>query len=131
MSTCNHDPLFIENGLIEPEPTKEMARLLNVLRTFDRHPAYDGCSKQRQMWELHRALYGESYVAINLMTEHFSEDKTRRYVPLCREVRRLAEISYDAWAALVELGMDVDDMGEPYLPPPRKRRRIRRVRLND
>src|SRR3954466_15011920 len=117
----DRDPLFIADGLIEPRRAPEMARLLRLLGRFEPHPKYR--SKERQLWELHRILYGDSWVAINLIAEFYAEDATRRYIPLCGEVERLAQISWDAWAALVDLGMDVDDMGQPNLPPPRQRTR--------
>jgi hypothetical protein len=128
--TTRNDDLFIVDGLIEPEPTPEMARLLAVLGGYGRNPQATG-TKRRQLWELHRTLYGESWVAIDLIAEHYDEDQNRRHLPLPSEVERLAQISWDAWAALLHLGMDVDDMGEPATPAPRQRRRRRTVTDGD
>ena len=126
----SRNDLFIVDGLIEPEPTPEMARLLAVLGKFECNPQTVG-NKQRQLWALHRALHGESWVAINLIAEHDAEDRRRQHLPLPREVERLAQTSWNAWADLVHLGMDTDDMGEPELPEPRSKqsgcRRRRRI----
>jgi hypothetical protein len=126
------DDLFIADGLLEPEPSREMSQLLRLLGRFERHPAYGGWSKQRQLWELHRCLYNEAETTLSLIAEVYDEEYCERmYVPLCREVEKLIRAIHDSTNDLVRLGIDVDEVVEPDLTERRRKQHKRRVIIDD
>jgi hypothetical protein len=124
---AKRDELFVEDGLFAPPLSPALKNLFAVLKGKPRHPVAQRLSYHhvRQYWELHKALYTQPDVIIELLADHYAE--VAKCIPLPCEALALAKACWRMWYDMASTGINVDYEHEPELPTPSRRRVPRRV----